>query len=212
MGKTVQPSCKGSGVPGDRFEWGHSVVPGTEVGIFGPNRQGRKTYFYRRRCYRCASTRYYHRRGDCTQKASEAFRKHRKQMVRKGFGATEAEAQRIMLNSGVTPEFMAEMFRAAFGKPCPGLCGWPERHVITAYEDLQFDWRDPRYPLSRENCGPLCATCNQQKNDKPWPEFMHRQHAIRMNLDKAEPFPPPPKQEALFDIGCLCLGAKREGA
>jgi hypothetical protein len=202
------PSCAGSGVPGDIFEFGHSVVPGTEVGIFGPNPRFGNTYF-RNRCYRCASTRYYWLRGNCKQKGSVAFRKHRKEMVKKGFAASEAEAEQIMRSSGVTPEFIAEMFRAAFGKPCPGLCGWPERHIITAYEDLQFDWRDPRYPLSKENCGPLCATCNQQKNNKPWPEFMHRQHAIRMNLEHATPHPPPPRQESLFDMACLCATVKR---
>jgi len=205
-----QPSCVGSGVPGDVFEWGHSVVPGTEVGVFGPHSRRGDRYLRKRRCYRCESTRYYWLRGNCTKKAGGAFRKHKKEMVKKGFAANAVEADQLMRSSGVSPEFIAEMFRGAYGKPCPGLCGWPERHTIASYEDLQFDWRDPRYPLSRENCGPLCATCNQQKNVLPWPEFMHRQHAIRMNLERGEPFPPPPKQESLFDVGCLCVGSQRD--
>lgn len=198
MGNVGPVSCRGSGVPGDIFEWGHSVIPGTEAGIFPQWRS--KNRYSCLRCYRCESTLYYSRRADCKQKAATAFREHRKQMVRKDFARDEAEADRMMRGSGVTPEFIAEMFVPMLGQPCPGMCGWPERHIITTYEDLQFDWRDPRYPLSRENCGPLCATCNQQKHDKPWPEFMHRQHSILMNLEHATPFLPPPKQEILFDL------------
>ncbi len=207
MGQAYRTSCAGSGVPGDIFEFGHSIVPGTEHDLFPGNRNGGGSYNFRRRCHRCASHRRYWLRQDCTIKASQTYRVHRRDMVKKKFAANEAEAERLMQNNGVTRTFIAEMFRPMIGKPCPGWCGDLEvgtggnrswrRHVFTSYDDLWFDWRDPDVILSAENCGPLCATCQKQKGPNGWTRFMGRQHAIRHNLLHGEAFRPAP---TLFDL------------
>ena len=160
----------------------------------------RESSYFHTRCKYCTSTRYNAQRSNMVQKATATHREHADKMVRKGFAPTRAVAIQLMNGSGVTKDFIAAMFREYIGKECPGMCGWPNRHRMTEYPDLQFDWRDPRYPLTPENCGPLCGSCNPQKNDSPWPEFMACQRAIRMSLDQAVAFGPRPVQEALFPL------------
>jgi hypothetical protein len=111
-------------------------------------------------------------------------------MVKWGLAPDVDAAVRMMNNCGVTVAWMAQTALEAIGKPCPGRCfhgqivnGRPTitDHVITQWNDLWFEWKDPRYPLSPENSGWLDPTCQKQKGRKPWAEFMARQHAIREN-------------------------------
>ena len=187
--------CIGSGVPGDWWEHGHILLPGTDQQMFPTSRRGRgrSSYFYlsKHRCYYCDSTRrYWLRSTDATAKAAKSHRTHAHKMVKLGLAPDVDAAVRMMNNSGVTVAWMAATALARIGKQCPGRCfhgkivdGHPAitGHVISEWGDLQFDWKDPRYPLSPENSGWLCPTCNRQKQRMPWAEFMARQHAIREN-------------------------------
>jgi hypothetical protein len=187
--------CIGSGVPGDVLEWGHEIIPGTEPHVFA--RVGNQSSYYAKRCRRCASTRYdWSKKVDYRAKASSTHREHAGTMAKFGFAENQAQASSLMVLAGVTREFIQSMFATAIGGLCPGLCGFPDRHPITINGDLHFDWRDPRFPLTPENCGPLCSTCNKQKGQMPWPEFMAQQRALRANLEQAVPLDPPLR---LFD-------------
>lgn len=111
-------------------------------------------------------------------------------MVKFGLAPTVDIAAGLMNATGLTVAYLAKTALAAIGQPCPGRCFMPtvtggrpacHDHIIAEWNDLHFDWRDPRYPLSPENAGWLCPTCNRQKQQLPWAQFMARQHAIRQN-------------------------------
>jgi hypothetical protein len=194
--------CIGSGVPGDVWEHGHSIVAGTEADMFRTHdRHG--TSNYRSRCRRCESSRYHMGREDCRGKAAATFRKHAGDYVDAGFAADIEEAKAAMINNGVSPSFIAALLSDAIGKQCPGMCcdatfGPDGRIVVVRWEitfdNLEFDWRDPRYPITPENVGALDKSCNRQKGRTPWPVFISRQRAILTNLRHATLEPPPPAQ------------------
>jgi hypothetical protein len=197
-----QQRCIGSSVPGDYWEYGHPVLAGTETQMFPENVDGTGSTYFRHRCFRCRSTLYYFQREDCAAKAQKTWAEHAKKYVKRGFAEDEEHARLLLTRNGVTPEWIAsDVFVPAFGNPCPGLCCHAylnergvlviEQHIITIYPDLHFDWRDPRYPLTPENAGPLCGTCNPQKGEDPWPKFMARQRAILSNLRLVNPDPAP---------------------
>ena len=195
--------CTGSSVPGDYFEHGHEIVPGTEDLMF-PLVGGFAGKYQQARCHRCTSHRNAHRSYmDLRPKARHAHASHAKDMVDKGFAVDIATARKLMDGAGVTVEFITDMFTMALGQECPGWCGHIDtdgsyhRHVITEPRDLHFDWQDPRYPLTPENCGPLCHNCNQQKGAMTFPAFMARQRAIVLNMSQ-RPAPAPPLQLSLL--------------
>lgn len=203
--------CVGSGVPGDIWEFPHLVLPGTERDMFQTNPNGSGNRYFRSRCVRCQSTRYYRDRETCLLKAKTTFVDHAKKYCKYGFAQTVEQAKQLMITAGVTPEYIAgEVFVPAFGKLCPGLCCHAyrndaglvviERHVISEYADLQLDWRDPAYPITPENIGPLCGTCNQQKGPMPWAKFSARQRAILANLEHVPEPKQPPEQFTLDDL------------
>jgi len=195
--------CVGSGVPGDVFEHGHDVLPGTEKLLFPTNPDGTGNRYSRWRCFYCQSTRYYRLRENCEQKAAASLRSHLPKIVKRGFAADVAQARVCLERNGVTKGLVADLFRRAIKQPCPGLCCNVllvdgrvvlDDHVITEWSDLQLDWRNPDFPMTPENIGELCATCNQQKAEMPWPAFIARQRAIRQNLLAATANPRPPEQ------------------
>lgn len=195
--------CVGSGVPGHVFEHGHAIIPGTEKLLFPPNTNGSGNTYSRLRCTYCQSSRYYWLRENFLQKAGASLRSHLPKIVKRGFAADKAQARALLEQNHVTKVLVADVLKPAFNQPCPGLCCVVrlvdgkiviEDHVITELADLQLDWRDPQYPMTPENIGPLCATCNQQKGPMGWFEFMARQRAIRATLESIAPDPPPPKQ------------------
>jgi hypothetical protein len=130
--------------------------------------------------------------------------------VDRGFAKDVEQAAMLMDASGVTRSFIAELLRDALGQECPGLCcnaTFDEngrivivRFPITRLDDLEFDWRDPRSMLTPENCGPLCGSCNPQKGETPWPEFIAAQRAVLMNLERVMPNPAPPEQLDIFGL------------
>ncbi len=192
--------CIGSGVPSDWFEHGHQILPGTEQHMMFPSNPDKTgSRYFRRRCYRCDSTRRYWRRStDATAKATKAHRSHARRLVKKGLAPDTETAVSVMVRSGLTVEWLAETALAAIGQPCPGRCfagrivnGEPfcDDHVITEWADLTLDWREPNQLLTRENVGWLCMGCNKQKQQKPWGEFMACQHAIRQNFLYADRLP-----------------------
>lgn len=129
-------------------------------------------------------------------------------MVDRGDAETVDQAKAILIHNGMTPDYIAtKIFQPALGEVCPGLCCDAYvrdglivvvRSKIVLAKDLELDWRDPRYPLTPENAGPLCTDCNKQKGDMPWSEFGAIQRAILANLEHVPPEPPPPEQIALF--------------
>jgi hypothetical protein len=202
------PRCIGSGVPGDWFEFGHYILPGTENLIRASYLRKSGLAQMRSRCRLCDSVRRYWKRDkDATAKAAQAHRRHADRMVAKGQAPDRATAIAMMNGGGVTIAWLAQQFLDAIGKPCPGLCFNPEvvdgspvahPHIITRSADLQLDWRDPQYPICIENAGVLEGTCNQQKAGRPWADFMNTQRAIRRNFLEAPRFGPPPVQDSLF--------------
>lgn len=201
INRSVQ--CIGSGDPTDLFCYGHATITGTEAQMF----RGFPTY-KRERCRRCESHRkLYLRNIDLTGKSAAAFQAEARAMVRRGHAPDNATARQLMIESGLTKSYIRdEVFLPALNHPCPGWCGDMVdggfvRFVIEHTGDLELDCRDPRFRISPENCGPLCSNCNPQKYDTPWPQFMERQHAIRVNLANVQPFRAPPVQGRFdFDV------------
>lgn len=178
--------CVGSGVPGDHWEHGHEILPGTERQMFPTNPDGTGNTYFRKRCKRCTSGHGYKRRAQ--RKAHQTRRTHAKRMVAKSMAPDIKTAAAMMDDSGLTVTHLEQMFLNAIDKPCPGRCfrnDVDDVHVITEWSDLTLDWRDPDQPLTPENAGPLCMGCNQQKNTLTWSAFMANQHAIRRNFKHA---------------------------
>ena len=119
--------CIGSGVPGDWFEHGHWVLPGTEQQMFPVKWRDRgsgSTYF-QKHYYVCDSTRrYWLRSTDATAKAVKAHRSHARKIV-KGLAPDVETAVSTMNAAGLTVTWLAETALAAIGKQCAGCCFLP---------------------------------------------------------------------------------------
>lgn len=182
--------CIGSGVPGDPWEFGHAVIPSTEPFMFrGKNSSPTG---YEPRCIRCGSHRWNYRRfHEFRNKASATIRFHARRLTREGVASSYKVARAMLERQGITIDFVAGLFADAINEPCPGLCGFPDRHVITDPADMHLDHRDPAHPMTPENVGVLCSSCNPQKQADPWAKFMARQRAIRANLEQCAGFAAP---------------------
>lgn len=83
---------------------------------------------------------------------------------------------------GVTEDAIAQIIISHIDELCPGMCAHEEDgklifHTINGVAELHIDVKDPTQPLTIENVGILCKSCNLAKGESPWALFIYKRRA-----------------------------------
>lgn len=135
------------------------------------------------RCNLCRSILRWHDNGaNALRRARTWRREHAERWVKNGRADTVENALTEMAIGGITDEAIAGIIVAAIGELCPGLCAYEQngkiyRHTINRVNELHVDVRNPGDPLTLENIGVLCVSCNTSKGDTSWGVFIFGRRA-----------------------------------
>jgi hypothetical protein len=179
--------CLGHGVIGQAasLRTGHYVEAQYVDAVFAHNTHGGKAFAtdLMPRCNLCRSIRRWHDHGaNALRRARKFRREHAERWVKLGRAESIEAALAEMDIGGVTDVAVAGLMVVAIGEPCPGMCAYEQdgricRHSIARVSELHVDVRDPTQPLTLENLGILCISCNTAKGDTPWATFIYRRRA-----------------------------------
>lgn len=183
--------CLGHGVLGqaDSLRCGHYVESQYVDAVFS-TRDGdaRASKGFARtsepRCNVCRSIRQWH---DHSANAFRRARSFRRNHAERWVKLKRAESVEAVLGEmdigGITDEAIALKIVTAIGEPCPGHCAYEKdgqilRHTIDRVSDLHVDVRNPDEPLTLENLGILCVSCNTAKGKTSWARFVWKRRAM----------------------------------
>lgn len=178
--------CLGHGVIGqaESLRVGHYVEAYLVDANFTPHKSGSKGFATSfPRCNHCRSIRRWHdHHANALRRARRFRREHAQRWVDLGRANTAEEVLMEMLIGGVTDEAVADIIIASIGEDCLGFCAYEEngqiiRHKINRVSELHVDVRDPDEPITLENIGILCTSCNPSKGDDSYTLFTYRRRA-----------------------------------
>lgn len=179
--------CLGHDVAGqaESLRHGHYVAAHLVDANFSPNSHGGKGLAtdFMPRCNHCRSIRRWHDHGANALRRSRSWmREHADRWVKLDRADTAEVVLAMMDIGGITEQSLADVIVASIGEPCPGMCakevdGRIVRHTIGRVAELHIDVKNPLEPLTIENIGILCISCNTAKGDMPFTEFVWKRRA-----------------------------------
>jgi hypothetical protein len=160
------------------------------------------------RCDHCRSIKRWHdHHANARRRASLFRREHAVRWVRHGRCETIDAALAEMDVGGLTLEAITQLILDAIGEECPGFCAYEEngrivQHTIERVADMHVDVRNPDEPLSLENIGILCISCNTSKKKQRWHTWVYQRRAQLRAWEGAlnDPAFRGAEQRRLFDL------------
>ncbi len=185
--------CLGHEVIGqaESLRTGHYVEGQYVDAVFSTRTEGRKAFASEPRCNLCRSIRRWHDHHANALRRARSFRgDHAERWVKLGRIETVDDALAMMDIGGVTDEALTEKILAALGEVCPGHCAYEQdgrivQHIIDRVSEMHIDVRNPAEPLTLENIGILCISCNLAKGPETWATFAWKRRAQLLTWQQA---------------------------